>query len=312
MILAIDTSCYTTSMALIDESGEIIRDSRQLLQVKPGENGLQQSAAIFQHLGNLPLLFENFTEGRLVQMIIASATPRPIKEAYLPVFKAGASFGATIARLLQVPYYTTSHQEGHIRAGLFRQTSSSEPFLAWHLSGGTTELLKVTPHTHGYQIQIIGGTSDLQVGQFIDRVGVALGTSFPAGPYLEKLAQKSDTQDALSVGIHGLNISFSGPESAAQRLIKAGTDASEIARRVFNCIGKILVRVTLEAAQKYQLKRVLFVGGVASNEIIRDILTSMMQNQDIDIIFAPQDLSGDNAVGVGLIGYDRIVKGGLI
>lgn len=304
MIMGIDTSCYTTSIALIGEDGTIRADKRCLLEVKPGERGLQQSAAIFQHLGNMPRLFQEFEGGLKLKGVIAAAVPRPVAGSYLPVFRVAASFGAAAARLAGVPFMETSHQEGHIRAGLYQQ-KLGEKFLAWHISGGTTELLLVQAKTWGFHIEKVGGSSDLQAGQFVDRVGVALGTTFPAGPELEKLAQGCKTVESLPVVLEGLDLSFSGPESAAQRLIKAGAAADEVARQVYNCLGRSLFGLTCRAVEKFAINQVLMVGGVASSQLIREYLQATGAQQGIEFSFAASKLASDNAVGVGLIGYDR-------
>jgi N6-L-threonylcarbamoyladenine synthase len=285
-----------------------VRDCRQLLSVKLGSKGLRQSEAVFQHLQNLPQLLDKNFGGVHVTAVAASTTPRPLADSYLPVFKAGASFGETIARLLGVPFIKTSHQEGHIRAGAhYHRDLLAHNFLAWHISGGTTELLLVQPIiTGGYGIEKIGGSSDLQVGQFVDRVGVALGEGFPAGPYLEKRALLSNINESLPVVTQGLTISFSGPDSAAQRLITSGIDGNEIARKVFNCISKSLLKVTIQATREFKTTQVLMVGGVASNHIIRESLKTEGLKNGIEFLFTTSELSSDNAVGVGLIGFDYL------
>lgn len=312
MILGIDTSCYTTSIALISETGGLCADNRILLQVKPGEKGLQQSAAVFQHLQNLPLVLEGLLAEPL-QAIAASVKPRPVDGSYLPVFKVGASFGEAAAKLLRIPLIATSHQEGHIRAGLFGGTGVADrPFLAWHLSGGTTELLLVRPlskdSTGGYDIEKIGGSSDLQVGQFIDRVGVSLGLGFPAGPALEELAFTSDTEKMLPISHQDLNLSFSGPAAAAERAVQSGCSGPDLARQVFNCICKGLLQVSLSAVQQYKTTTILMVGGVASSRIIRERFMAEGRNHGIRFEFGRKEFSGDNAVGVGLIGYDHLLR----
>ena len=308
MIIALDTSCYTTSLAVLDDQGSIFLDRRILLEVKHGQMGLRQSEAVFQHLQNLPQLLKDNFSGIAVTAVCAATIPRPVSDSYLPVFKVGAAFGETLAKLLGVPFYNTSHQEGHIRAALFNQ-EIPELFLVWHLSGGTTELLLARSQEAGFQIEKIGGSSDLQVGQFIDRVGVALGTSFPAGPALEKLAQASDSHKALPVVSQGLTTSFSGPAAAAERLIAAGVEASELARQVFNCVSRSLLKVTLQAVKDFEIKQVLLVGGVASNQLIRSFLGAEGEKEKIQFIFGAKELSSDNAVGVGLLGVDFLKKG---
>lgn len=304
MIIGIDTSCYTTSVANIGAGGVLLNERRLMLQVKPGECGLRQSEAVFQHIQNFPQLMEGLQDVMPIRAIAASVRPRPVDGSYLPVFKVGASMGESLAHLLGVPFIATSHQEGHLRAGFFDREVPEGNFLAWHLSGGTTELLFVKATSEGFNIEKIGGSSDLQVGQFVDRIGVALGARFPAGVFLEGLAKQSDSTESLPVVTKDLTLSFSGPESAGKRLLNSGILPQELARRVFNCISQALIGVTLEAVERYEVDLVLFTGGVAANELIRTALLGEKKLQEVKLVFAPKELSGDNAVGVGLIGWD--------
>lgn len=308
MIIGIDTSCYTTSVAIINDDGTVLKEHRLMLRVKPGERGLRQSEAVFQHLQNLPQLVEDLKETMPIIAVAASTRPRPVSGSYLPVFKVGAAMGETLAHLVGAPFFETSHQEGHLRAGLFNRDTPEGNFLAWHLSGGTTELLLVKAFAGGFNIEKVGGSSDLQVGQFVDRIGVALGAGFPAGIFLEELARQSDSLESLPVVTNDLTVSFSGPDSAGKRLLDSGINPSELARRVFNCISRALTKVTLEAVNRYKVNLVLLAGGVAANELIRMALLNEKALHDVKLAFAPKELSGDNAVGVGLIGSDLIIR----
>jgi N6-L-threonylcarbamoyladenine synthase len=307
MIVAIDTSCYTTSLALIGADGQVLADRRIMLAVARGERGLRQSEAFFQHVQNLPRLLDEAWRREPVTAVAAATMPRPVPGAYLPVFQAGASFAELLAKTLDVPFYKTTHQEGHIRAGFAGETPPDRPFLVWHISGGTTELLWVRPRQAGYEIEKIGGTSDLPAGQFIDRVGVAMGTAFPAGPELEQLALKSSADEALPIAVQDYSISFSGPESAAQRLIKQGADPRLVSRQVLNCISRSLLPVTEHAMKEYKTKLLLLVGGVAANQLLREAFQANFKN--CRVRFGSRELSGDNAVGVGLLGYDQESRG---
>jgi N6-L-threonylcarbamoyladenine synthase len=306
MYIGIDTSCYTTSLAAVDETGTLVLESRKLLRVKPGDKGLRQSDAVFQHVQQLPQLLADSFPGVPITAVAASTIPRPVEGSYLPVFNVGASFGETWAKLSGVPFIATSHQEGHLRAGLYQQIPPQKPFLTWHISGGTSELLMVTPQENGYRIVKIGGSTDLHVGQLVDRIGVALGAPFPAGPFLEKLAQTAPVSDqSLPVSVRGLEISFSGPATAAERLIRQGVSGAAVARQVFTGISRSLWQVTLQAAAVYQVEQVLLVGGVASNQLIREFMQKAGAEQGLTVNFGSKELSSDNAVGVALIGYDR-------
>ena len=188
VILGVDTSNYRTSLCLINKQGKVVSEQRRLLTVKQGERGLQQSEAVFQHIQRLPDLADELEwEGYQLIAVAASTRPRPVEGSYMPVFKVGESWARGIATSHRVPFFQTSHQEMHIAAGESSSTSqpTNSPFLAVHLSGGTSELLSCQRTEDGYQIAKLGGTLDLHAGQLIDRVGVALGLPSPLEPILK-------------------------------------------------------------------------------------------------------------------------------
>lgn len=305
-VLGLDTSCYTTSLALAHE-GRLILQKRRLLKVEKGERGLQQSAGVFQHVKNLPDLMEMlFEEARGVEIeaVCASARPRPHEESYMPVFLAGVGLARSLAAARGVPLYLTSHQQGHVRAAMVDAgLPEGEPFLAVHLSGGTTELLKV----EGLNIDLLGGSRDLHAGQFVDRAGVRMGLGFPAGPELECLARKGKAQSVLPSWVRGMDCSFSGAETQVQRLIEQGERSREdLAAEVFSCIARTLAKMLGEAVRQTGLGHILLSGGVASSTYLREILPGRMERAHVRaaLHWGKPELSGDNAAGVALIGSE--------
>ena len=256
MFLGIDTSCYTTSLALIETGGKLLKDCRRLLFVKEGDLGISQSQGFFIHNAQLPELFHDLCQGvdkNKIKAVTVSGKPRPQEGSYMPVFRAGFNMAQVISTALNIPLYTTTHQEGHLAAALWSlkkyYTVDSE-FLALHISGGTSELLRAKKADGGFDIDILS-SSDLAAGQYIDRVGVALGLPFPSGPHLEELALKNkESSFKLPVAVRGLEFSFSGPESAAMRLINRDMDKEELARAVFISIGEALAKAINNAIKE--------------------------------------------------------------
>ncbi len=301
--LGFDTSCYTTSVALARD-GQIIASRRRLLTVEQGERGLMQSEGVFQHETRLPELVEQLMQEAGVQKIDAvgaSTRPRPVDGSYMPVFTVGEGYGRSLAAVLGVPFIATSHQEGHIRAAMVDTALTyGEEILAVHLSGGTTEVLHVGKDV----FDLVGGSNDLHAGQFVDRVGVKLGLGFPAGPALEQMAMKGKAEARLPIWVRGCECSFSGSESAAQRLIDAGALSSEdMAAEVFSCIARSLAKVLANASEQTKVKKVLLAGGVASSTYLRELLPQRLKKMNVRLRlnWGRPELSGDNACGVALI-----------
>lgn len=306
MYLGLDTSAYTSSVAIVDDSKQLIWENRRLLEVPLGEKGLAQSEALFKHLQVLPEILALVPSSiwQEIKGIGVSTTPRPVEGSYMPVFTAGITIASSLASALNVDLVKTSHQEGHLAAGLESADGLDQTaFLAIHLSGGTTEILQVRRSRPGrYSIMILGGSSDLHAGQFIDRVGTRLGLRFPAGSELEKLALKSSPGSAsmLPSSVKGYEMSFSGVESAVQRLIEEKKRPADLARAVEGCIVRTLAKVVEKAILETGINDILVVGGVASNKYIRNELEKKIRGH-ARFHWAKPDWSTDNSIGVALI-----------
>lgn len=308
--LAFDTSAYTTSVALVSSDGELLYDGRQLLDVPQGKRGLRQSEALFQHVNNLPELIEKakpLLTRYPPKAVAASISPRHLPDSYMPVFRAGHGMGRSVAATLGVPFLPFSHQEGHLWAAfldLKEMPAVGEEFLAVHVSGGTTEALVGRLEQDGrLTLNIAGNTGDLSAGKFIDRIGVALGFSFPAGAAVERCA--SQAQDRVPLGVRpavkGASISFSGPLTALERKLDQHPPehiAYEAQQVLATGLAEWACNV-VRAEFTSPPRMAYWVGGVASNRHLRRETTEALQRLGVErVLFAQPKYSTDNAVGV--------------
>ncbi|MCL1853673.1 MAG: O-sialoglycoprotein endopeptidase [Peptococcaceae bacterium] len=341
MYLGIDTSAYTTSAALM-EASQCVWEKRRLLEVPMGEHGLAQSRSFFQHTVHFPEVLEDVPADcwPRIKGIGVSAAPRPVQGSYMPVFRVGVSLARVLSSALRVPLVETSHQEGHIAAGLWSAGlgfDKGEKFLAFHVSGGTTELLRVTVDgAEGFKAEIVGWSEDLHAGQFIDRVGVSLGLPFPAGPHLAKLSEQgsreaesllpsavkkgvsaatvhTDTTESTGgtrcaeAAVSGVTVSFSGVESAAQRLIQKQASPANVARAVEGCCLRSFAKMIDYAVRETKLDTVLMIGGVAANGFLRARLPLCVSQARF--FWAEASWSSDSAGGVALIAQRQLTMG---
>jgi len=299
--LGIDTSCYTTSVAYL--SGEELVEKRTILTVPLGKRGLRQSEALFQHLKNLPPLISQL-KLKGIKAVAASTKPRPTPDSYMPVFQAGTTVAQSIAGSLGCPFIATSHQEGHLWAGFWSCGLRPQgKWLAFHISGGTTDLLLLPNGMK--EIRTLGSSMDLHAGQFIDRIGVRLGLSFPAGPELEELARKGRRgKVTFPAPIRGYDLSFSGPESAAVRAMEEGAEPGDVALAVLLAVGRGVVKALEKAKAEHGADSVLFVGGVTANGILRSFLQEKLPG--FKLYFADPRYSTDNAVGVAVAAREAL------
>ena len=309
VVIGLDTSCYTTSVAAVTEDGSILASLRKLLPVPQGQRGLRQSEAVFVHVRQLPELMEKLgkvTASYEIAAVCASQRPRDGEESYMPVFLAGDAQGRGLAALLNIPFFAATHQAGHIKAAMVDSGLDAREFLALHLSGGTTEML----HYKDGAIQLMGGTMDLHAGQLVDRVGVALGLPFPCGPHLEELARKGQALSLLPVNMadDDLHCHLSGAETRVLGWLKTGEKSPEdAAAEIYDFLSRTVARLIMGAARKTGITKALAAGGVASSPLFRELSSKRLHKLDsrVEVYFGHPDYSGDNAVGVAMIGLDR-------
>lgn len=300
--LGFDTSNYTTSVSVVSLDNRYYQSEKLLLPVSKGEIGLRQSDAVFLHTKQLPQLLDKLldTNDYNIRSVCVSTRPRNDADSYMPCFLVGKCNAISVSKALNVPCFQVSHQEGHIAAILFganRLDLIKEPFIAFHLSGGTTEAVLVTPDSDRiFNERVIARSLDLKAGQAIDRIGKLLGLDFPAGAQLDALAQKGILTEKIKVSSNGCDISISGLENKCKKMIDTGESKENIAMFCIQFIIHSLDKMISEIKKEYNLPLV-FGGGVSSNSLLRDYFF-----EKYNAIFAPPVLSSDNAVGVAVIG----------
>lgn len=300
--LGIDTSNYTTSACIYDsETGEVFQQ-KLLLPVKEGEKGLRQSDAVFHHTARLYPLVEKLFEccGTGFDAIGVSEKPRDAEGSYMPCFLVGVNAARCIAGATGKPVYGFSHQAGHIAAALYsseKMNLMNEKFIAFHVSGGTSEMLLVSPGSERvFDVEIIGETLDLNCGQAVDRAGVMMGIPFPCGKELEALALRSDKVFNPKVCVKDGKCSLSGLENQCRKMLDSGESKEDVSRYCLDFICKTLEKMTEYALKEYGNLPLVFAGGVMSNSIIRKKIQSRFGAS-----FAQPEFSCDNAAGVAIL-----------
>ena len=301
-VIGIDTSNYTTSIAWFD--GTDGENCSKLLPVRQGELGLRQSDAVFAHTKGLPelsgRLFSHIQREKPITAVGVSTRPRAVEGSYMPCFMVGYSHAKLLSDYLQVPLVEVSHQQGHVAASLWsagRLELMDRPHLAWHLSGGTTELLRVEPDGKNVICTRIGGTTDISAGQLIDRTGQLLELPFPSGKHLDALSQQAQMEDVFRVKCSDSQFSLSGVQNKVQQFhAKVGIPA-ETAAYTLRCVCKAVFLATEQALREYPGYEVVFSGGVASNSMLRDVMAPLKP------VFCQPQFSTDNAMGVAVLAY---------
>ncbi len=305
-VIAFDTSNYTTSCSVFTLDGQVVKNIKLLLPVESGERGLRQSEALFHHINRLPSILEEVRGIGEFAAVGYSGTPRDADGSYMPCFLAGKCAATAASTVLNAPIYSFSHQNGHIMAALYSAGELdliNNTFYAFHVSGGTTEILKVSPDPiNTFKVELVGGTLDLNAGQVIDRIGVKLGIDFPCGAQLEKLALAYDGKDDdFRISVRGTECNLSGLENKAVALYDKCGDKERVALFVLNAVGKTLRKLSENLIFEHGKHPIVYAGGVMSCSIIKNMLSDYGS-------FAKPEFSSDNAAGCALLTLRSYLK----
>ena len=297
--LGIDTSNYTTSVALYNSDTKEVTQSKKLLPVKAGEKGLRQSDAVFHHTVQLPEVFGKLDiSGKTFQVLVYLSDPEMWKGLICRVFFVERERRRCSGRLLGIPVHRTSHQMGHILAGLYsagKLELLQEKFIAFHVSGGTTDCVLCEPDTELLvKVTPLSSSTDLKAGQLIDRVGLMLGLSFPCGAELERIAQQSAKHFKYHPVMKGKNCCLSGLENQCRKMLDDGASMPDTAKFCLTAVGMVLQEMTMAVLAEFPESPILYAGGVMADKFIRQFLE--IENAS----FAEPQFSCDNATGTAI------------
>ena len=311
LFLGIDTSNYTTSAALADGEGTVFLNRKIPLPVREGERGLRQSDAVFHHTKNLPEAARSVREalGSMeavrISAVGVSSVPRDVEGSYMPCFLAGTASAEMTASALGVPLYRFSHQAGHVMSAVNSVCQNGggswkmwleKPFLAFHVSGGTTDLLLCEPDEEKvFRITQIGGSKDINGGQAVDRTGVRMGMAFPCGAEMDRAALTyAGKLPRAKIAVDGPFCCLSGLENKTAELWESTGDAAQVSAFALEFIGRTLSAMTDNARAELGGLPVIYAGGVMSSLYIRRMLGEKGA-------FADPVYSSDNAAGIACL-----------
>lgn len=301
--LGVDTSNYTTSLAAYCENGKML-SKKKLLPVEYGARGLRQSDALFLHIKQLPdvsdSLFSCLPSDFRIAGVGASVRPRDVEGSYMPCFLAGRTLAHTLAKSHNVPLREFSHQSGHIAAALYganRPDILAGDFVSFHISGGTTEGLYIRSNGVGFDTEIVSKTLDISAGQLIDRVGVNMGLSFPAGSELEKIALSYEGKVSAKPVLKGTDCCLSGVENICARLLSEGASREYVAAYCFGYVAETIARISEKLKTEFGDIPFLYAGGVMSSNLIKEYISSRISGG----IFTKPEYSSDNAAGIAYL-----------
>ncbi|MBK0347293.1 tRNA (adenosine(37)-N6)-threonylcarbamoyltransferase complex transferase subunit TsaD [Aerococcaceae bacterium zg-ZJ1578] len=308
LILAFESSCDETSVA-------VIKDGTQLLsnvvasQIKSHMRfgGVVPEVASRHHVEQITQVYELALRQANVTIADIDAIAVTQGPGLVGALLIGITAAKTLAFVHQKPLIAVNHLAGHIYATQL-QAKLNFPLLALIASGGHTELVYMQDHIH---FEVIGETQDDAVGEAYDKVGRLLDLPYPAGKYLDQMAQKgTDTYSIPRAMLHedNFDFSFSGMKSAVMNLVHNANQRGEtiipenLATSFQTAVIEVLVEKTARAIQAYpDVKQFILAGGVAANSGLRQALSERLK--DIEVLIPPLSLCGDNAAMIGAVAH---------
>lgn len=315
LVLAIETSCDETALALYDsEQGLIAHQLYSQIDLHAQYGGVVPELASRDHTRKIIPLTQAVLQqaNKTCKQIDAVAyTSGP---GLIGALLVGAMFGRSLAYGLQVPAIGVHHMEAHLLAPMLEDNKPELPFLALLVSGGHTLLVHVRAFG---DYQILGETIDDAIGEAFDKTAKLLGLAYPGGPRLAELAKQGDSRvyhfPRPMTDRPGLDFSFSGLKTFALNTIQnsdgSQQDKANIARAFEDAVVDTLRIKCKRALEQTGLTRLVVAGGVSANQHLRQQLQQLMQQQHGEIFFPRHEFCTDNAAMVAYVGCQRLLAG---
>lgn len=308
LIVAIETSCDETAVAIVKGGTEIVANViASQIESHQRFGGVVPEVASRHHVEQLTIVLEAAFEEADVTWEAIDAIAVTEGPGLVGALLIGVNAAKALAFAHQLPLINVHHIAGHIYANRFVKEMEF-PLLALVVSGGHTELIYMQAHG---QFKVIGQTRDDAVGEAFDKVARALGLPYPGGPHIDRLAKSGhETIDFPRAWLEpeSYDFSFSGLKSSVINTLHNAQQRGEkiviadMAASFQASVVDVLVKKTARAAKHYQVKQVLLAGGVAANEGLRSAFVHTFSDTDVDLVIPPLELCTDNAAMIAAAG----------
>ncbi len=317
IILAIETSCDETAVALVQDGRKVITDqvfSQADLHAVYG--GVVPEIASRSHVEVISRLADRAVETSGLKKQDIDAVAVTYAPGLIGALLVGVNFAKAAAFALGVPLVPVHHIRGHIAANYLAFPELEPPFLCLAISGGNTLLVDVRGYT---DMHVIGATRDDAAGECFDKAARVLGLPYPGGKPLDELSQSgNDAKYALPVGhLDGqpFEMSFSGLKTAVINTVHGAEqrgeplDRASLAASFCRAVSESLVPRTIQAAHRLGYGKIAVAGGVAANSRLRRDFTQAAEKAGAQLYIPPLKLCGDNAAMIGSQAYYEFAAG---
>jgi len=299
ILLGLEGTAHTFGIGIVSEDGEILADERDVYSPPEGK-GIIPSDARKHHEKTSQTILERaissagitFEEIDIISYSVGPGLPPPL------LFTA--KFAKELAEKFSKPLVKVHHGIGHIEIG--RLLTGCKDAVVVYLSGGHNAILAFVNDSY----KVFGETQDITIGNLFDTVAREMGLSMPGGPKIEELAKNGKNYIALPYVVKGMDVSFSGIQTAVLKLISEGIRKEDIAFSLQETCFAMLTEVAERALAHTEKNELLLVGGVASNKRLQEMMSKMCEERRAKFYLVPAKYSSDNGVMIaytGLLAY---------
>ena len=316
-ILAIESSCDETAVAIVKDGREVLTDCiASQVELHRIYGGVVPEIASRKHMEAISALADQ----ALLKTGLTRRDIDAVAVTYAPgligAVLVGVNFAKAVALALGKPLIPVHHIRGHIAANYIAYPELKPPFLCLVVSGGHTMIVDVKDYT---KMEILGTTLDDAAGECFDKVGRVLGMPYPGGAALDKAAQAGDekkyTLPVAKPGENPYNMSFSGLKTATLNLIHHAEQVGEeldvpsLCAAFTAAVSETLVPRVVRALEQTGYRKIAVAGGVAANSRIRRDILSAAESLGATVYLPPLSLCGDNAAMIGAQAYFEYLAG---
>ncbi len=309
--LGIETSCDETSIGILADGRELLSNiiSSQIdIHIKFG--GVVPEIASRKHLENINQVLDAALDEAGIKLNEVDLIGVTMGPGLIGAVVIGVATAKALSLATGIPIVGVNHMHGHISANYIQYKNLEPPFLALIVSGGHTNIVKVTDYN---KCEILGGTRDDAVGETYDKVARAIGLGYPGGPKIDKIAKLGDSNKVNFKRVYlekdSLDFSFSGLKTQAlnyinkEKMAKREVNVADVSASFQQAVLDVIVDKTMMALEKYNLPQLVVAGGVGANSKLREMLKRECDKRNIELYIPEPVLCTDNGAMIGVAAY---------
>ena len=309
-ILAIETSCDETAVAVLENKTNVLVNLvASQIDVHKKFGGVVPEVAARHHFENMKyLLSETFDKVNPESLDYVAVTYGP---GLVGALLVGVSAAKGISLSLGIPIVGVNHLHGHISSIYLAYPNLKPPFVVLLASGGHTEIVLVRENS----LRVLGKTLDDAAGEAFDKVARVLGLGYPGGPEIDRIARNGDPNYCQfprpKINDKDYDFSFSGLKTAVLYFLRKYPNArvEDVAASFQKAVVDVLVKKVFRAARDSGVRKIVVVGGVSANSMLRKDMSEKALELGYEVFFPPVKYATDNALMIARAAFDLVEKG---